>query len=359
MKNPFGGTSLRTMYKIIIAVVIVGIITYYTTSSVKENDALEGPTVAEPLPQELEIEYDALARPTTGVSTYIGQNVAQFTKQYGEPNRIDVSEVNDEWYVYNASYETFMLVGIETGKVAQIYVGGAAIDMAPFAIEQPLDELYRSMIIQSEVSVPIENNMYSFTLSEQDLHQRLLIAYDELYVQVYLSEENGTVQGVRFLDAQTLVAQQPYEMIFMGELVTKQPPTSYQQVEIHAAQASQLSDLANVARTAEQLLPLVIEPELNELASAHSDEMAYEGYLSSESPTNGDIKQQLEQATITYHKAGSNVALSYVDAIEAMHGWLNSPSHRDMLMQESFTHIGSGVFLNNYTQIFIEQPQPQ
>lgn len=357
MKNPFGGNSLRTIYKIGIAVVIVGIITYYTTSSVKENDVLEGPTVAEPLPQELNVDYDALTRPTTGVSTYIGQDVAQLTKQYGEPHRVDVSEVNDEWYVYNDTYETFMLVGIEKGKVAQIYVGGAAIDMAPFSVGQPIDELYRSMIIQSEVNVPIGENMYSFTLSEQDLHQRLLIAYEGLYAQVYLSEAQGTVQGVRFLDAETLVTQQPYEMIFMGELVTKAPPTSYQQVDIHIAQAKQLSDLANVARTREELLPLVHELKLDELASTHSEEMAQEGYLSSESPTNGDIKQQLEQAAITYEKAGSNVALSYVDAIEAMHGWLNSPSHRDMIMQPTFTHIGSGVFLNNYTQIFIEQAE--
>lgn len=347
---------MRTIYKIIIAVVVVGIITYYTTSSVKENEVLEGPNVTQPLPQQqLDVQLDALARPTTGISTFVGETVEAFTQTYGAPSRIDVSEFNTQWYVYNDAYETFMLVGVEDDRIAQVYVGGAAVDISPFAIEQPLEELYRSMLIQSEVNVTIDDNIYSFTLSEEDLHQRLLIAYDDLYAQVYLSEEQGVVEGVRFIDAKTLVAQQPYEMIFMGELMTTKPPNSYEQTEIDAAQAHQLTDLVNVARARQQLLPLVHEEALQSLAHVHSEEMMREGYLSSESPTKGDIKQQLEQADIQYTQAGANVALSYVDAIEAMHGWLNSNSHYDLLMDDTFTHVGSGVFLNNYTQIFIAQ----
>lgn len=347
---------MQTFYKIVIAVVIVGLITYYTTSSVKENKVLEGPNVTEPLPQQqIDVQHDALARPDDGISTFIDESIEAFQKEYGKADRIDVAEFNEEWHVYNASHDTFMLVGVEGGNVAQIYIGGASVEMPPFAIDQPLEELYRSMIIQSEVNVTIGESVYSFTLSEEDLHQRLLIAYEDLYAQVYVSENEGTIQGVRFLNASTLVAQQPYEMIFMGELVSKKQPTSYEQTEIDKGQALMLADLANVARAKEQLSPLLVDVSLNELARTHSEEMVREGYLSSESPTKGDIKQQLAQIGMTYKQAGSNVALSYVDAIEAMHGWLNSKSHRAMILNKSFTSMGSGVFLNNYTQVFVAE----
>lgn len=348
---------MRTLYKILIAILVVGFITYYTTSSVKENKTLEGPEVTKPLPQEdiTSVEQDALARPTTGVSVYVGKKATEFIATYGEPQRVELSEYDDEWWIYNQSYDTFMMVGVTDGSISQIYVGGSNVDMTPYVLHQPIDELYRSMIIQSEVNVTIDENIYSFSLSEEDLHERLLLAYNDLYVQLYLRTDNATVQGVRFINAETLVAQQPYEMLFMGELVASTPPTSYQQAVIHEAQAKQLTDLTNAIRHDEGLLPLVDEASLAQVAQTHSEEMAQEGYLSNESPTKGDIRKQLETAGISYKTAGSNVAMSYVDPIEAVHGWLNSKSHRKLMLDESFTHIGSGAFLDNYTQIFTER----
>lgn len=38
-----------------------------------------------------------------------------------------------------------------------------------------------------------------------------------------------------------------------------------------------------------------------------------------------------------------------------MHGWLNSPDHREMLLNEDFTHVGSGAFGKYYTQNFVER----
>ena len=49
-----------------------------------------------------------------------------------------------------------------------------------------------------------------------------------------------------------------------------------------------------------------------------------------------------------------NLATDYFDAIEAMHGWLNSPEHRNVILNNKYTTVGSGVFLNYYTQILLE-----
>ena len=37
-----------------------------------------------------------------------------------------------------------------------------------------------------------------------------------------------------------------------------------------------------------------------------------------------------------------------------MHGWTNSPEHRKVLLNDRYTRVGSGVFVDYYTQIYIE-----
>ncbi len=44
---------------------------------------------------------------------------------------------------------------------------------------------------------------------------------------------------------------------------------------------------------------------------------------------------------------------NYVDAIEAVHGWLNSPAHRNVLLDKDFTHLGTGAYGKYYTQNLI------
>ena len=39
--------------------------------------------------------------------------------------------------------------------------------------------------------------------------------------------------------------------------------------------------------------------------------------------------------------------------IEAVHGWLNSPAHRNVLLDKDFTHLGIGAYGKYYTQNLI------
>ena len=41
-----------------------------------------------------------------------------------------------------------------------------------------------------------------------------------------------------------------------------------------------------------------------------------------------------------------------------MHGWTNSPEHRKVLLNDKYTRVGSGAFVDYYTQIYLE-PTPQ
>ncbi len=37
-----------------------------------------------------------------------------------------------------------------------------------------------------------------------------------------------------------------------------------------------------------------------------------------------------------------------------MHGWTNSTEHRKVLLNDKYSQVGSGVFVDYYTQIYIE-----
>lgn len=110
------------------------------------------------------------------------------------------------------------------------------------------------------------------------------------------------------------------------------------------ASGAQLDDLINVTRVHHDLAPLEMDDALDEVARLHSEDMKVQSFLSHESPTNGDLKKRLEVYEIAYNEANENLATAYFDAIEAMHGWLNSPEHRKVILNDKYSLVGSGVF---------------
>ena len=54
----------------------------------------------------------------------IGDNKAKVISNLGEPSRIDYSEYNFKWYVYNEDLNKFAMVGIEDENVVALYSNG-------------------------------------------------------------------------------------------------------------------------------------------------------------------------------------------------------------------------------------------
>ena len=210
-------------------------------------------------------------------------------------------------------------------------------------------------IIDPEVSVTINDNIYMFTMSEDDTKNRLLVNLDTIYAQLYVDMEQGTLSGIRYMDGKTLVLHQPYEMQYIGELIEKEAPSSFLQFEINGGGGKQLLELTNTFRQKFGLRQLQSYDQLNTVAMAHSEDMFLQSYISHESPTYGSLKQRLEASGILYEEADENVAMAYYDTIEAIHGLMNSPNHRAMMLNDYYTHIGTGVYYDYYTQIFTRQ----
>lgn len=348
---------MKALFRILLACATIAFIGFMFFNTARENEPLKGPNANSNVIPKTELEQPeegAITRPQSGLSTFVGQGVRAVLEQYGEPARIEPSSFGYDWWVYKTSAATFFMLGVQDDIVTQVYIAGEALDASPFKIGQKRDDIYRMTIIDYEVAANVDDNIFIFSMNEEDMQTRLLVKFDGVFAQLYIDSETGELQGVRFTDSETLVLHQPYEMIYQGELVTPTPPSSFLQQDINAANAAQLNDLINITRVHHELPSLEIDKALEDVAKMHSEDMKIENFLSHESPTNGDLKKRLEKQGIAFNDANENLATAYFDSIEAMHGWLNSAEHRKVIMDEKYTVVGSGVYFNYYTQIFIE-----
>ncbi|MFD1204034.1 MULTISPECIES: CAP-associated domain-containing protein [Sporosarcina] len=345
---------MKVLWKIVVLVVILLFLFYLMDSRVKENEPLESPVKqGTAIPSELKDDFQTTApvRPEKGLSTYVGKKSESVIADLGEPDRIEPSAYGYDWWQYSSN--GYLLIGVQDGIINQVYSSSEHSDMSPFKIGQNVEEIFRFSIIESEVNVPIGENSYSFSLNSEDMMNRILIKYEDLYAQIYVDGKDQIIEGIRFLDAETLVVHQPYAMEYTGEMIPIQQPSSTLQMEVDRSMERQIVELTNEYREHHEISKLQTDYWLTSVAQNHSKDMALENYFSHESPSAGNLSERLKEAKIEHKKAGENIASEYVDAIEAVHGWLNSPAHRDVLLEESFTHIGTGAYGKFYTQVLI------
>lgn len=346
---------MKDLLRIMIFLSIILLVFFYFDSPISENETLEAPRTVDPLPAPDLIEESLnVERPAEGISTYIGKTTKTWIADYGNPDRIEPSAFGYEWWVYNSSYSHYIMAGVKEGKIVQVYTAGTAANASPFQVGQSLDDIYRFTIIENEVTVKYGTNIYTFSLRAEDINRQLLVSFEGVYAQLYLDEETKTLQAVRFTDAETLIRHRPYDMMYSGDLLPAETPSSSLQRSIDIANAKQVIDLTNVYRLHQQRKPLTANPAVTEIARTHSQDLAKQQF-SAEEKELPDLEERLTNAQIVYEEAGENTATQYSDAPEAVHGWSNSKDHRDTILSDSFNQIGVGVFGKYYTQIFLYQ----
>ncbi|WP_082892768.1 CAP domain-containing protein [Rossellomorea aquimaris] len=354
-----GGKFLRTVLRIIIILVIILIISIYQNYQ-QENEPLKGPetqTLKENQESDIKqsMETTPGERPTSGLSIWIGKSKNKLMDNFGEPIRVEPSSYGYDWWVYPISSSQYIQFGVENNKVVTLYTIGNEVDVSPYRLGQSLEDIYRFTIVDAEVIVNDDSGSYQFELSEEDLNTRLLVSLGEIYAQLYLDKFTGKLTSIRFLDKQTLVKLHPYEMMYRGELEEEIEPTEEEWDNVNQAREKQIFDISNVIRHDFEKPVLEWDEETSMVAKGHSLEMFELDYFSHESPNLGSLADRLEMEEVPFKVAGENIASEYIDAPEAVHGWLNSEGHRKILLEEKFTHLGVGVYRRYYTQNFIEK----
>lgn len=100
--------------------------------------------------------------------------------------------------------------------------------------------------------------------------------------------------------------------------------------------------LVNNDRADYGLLPLKLDPTIRQVARLHSIDMAQNGYFSHLSLTDKTPADRMTEGGVQYWIAGENIALA-PNASLAEIGFMNSPKHRDNILDQKYTRVGIGI----------------
>lgn len=134
-----------------------------------------------------------------------------------------------------------------------------------------------------------------------------------------------------------------------GECIEPTDPPDNGQVIIREEVEAAVFEYVNAVRVDEGLTPLIYDADVSAVALAHSKDMFDRSYLDHKNPEGLRPCDRLTQAGITWSHVGETIFYTEgysPEKIAAMtiDAWMESPSHRKVLLNPVYTHSGLGVF---------------
>ena len=123
--------------------------------------------------------------------------------------------------------------------------------------------------------------------------------------------------------------------------------------------------LTNNARAKVNAPVLITDPLLTKAAQAKADDMAAKGYFAHVSPDGKLPWYWFDKAGYKYEYAGENLAVDFGESEKLVDAWMNSPTHKENILNPHYTQIGIGIAEGLYkghqatfvVQFFASKPQ--
>ena len=295
--------------------------------------------------------------PTEGLITLIGKNQKEVEDKLGKPKRIDLSKYGYDWWIYNGNQKEYVQIGIENGEVVTLFAIGDEINITPFQIGQSMGDIYSSHLIDTTVSLQVDETTYRFELSEEDINTRPLTKVGNVYVQLYIDKFKGTLSSIRLMDASTLIRLHPYAIGYEGENIVAPLEKEINEEKLDRDQERQIFDITNMIRARFHLELLEWDENASIVALDKSKDMYENRDLLKSNKENDERLDIIEKGEGTFSTFGENIAVNYMDAPAAVEGWFNSKDDRENLLNDEYTHLGIGVYKTYFTQNYIKRPE--
>lgn len=117
--------------------------------------------------------------------------------------------------------------------------------------------------------------------------------------------------------------------------------------------ASQVVSLVNQERAKAGLPSLSSDRALSAMALDKAKDMYINNYFAHNSPQYGSPFDMMKSYGIYFTYAGENIAKGQRSPQEVMNAWMNSPGHRQNIMNPNYTRIGTACFNGEWVQEFI------
>lgn len=129
---------------------------------------------------------------------------------------------------------------------------------------------------------------------------------------------------------------------------------TYKKGVVKPALEEEMLKLVNEERVSRGFKPLIADPELTQVARAHSNDMFSRGYFAHETPEGKSPFDRMKDAHINFNVAGENLALAQTLPI-AHNGLMNSPGHRANILNPDFGRVGIGILDGGFYGLMISQ----
>jgi len=124
-----------------------------------------------------------------------------------------------------------------------------------------------------------------------------------------------------------------------------------------------IHDATNERRTTHNYCRLSYNRHLCGVARSHSRAMATHGFFAHESPDGVKTMERYQRANYNGHRAGENIAKQYIAAstetetiaTDVVNDWMNSPGHRENILNANFETEGIGVYQGDDGALFVTQ----
>lgn len=290
-------------------------------------------------------------KPKKGVGTWIGKDINQLTKKYGQANR--TYPVGDGYknYVFKKKNQ-YYIVSVKDNQIKSVYATGNDVNMSPLHIGEENSKIYENTSINPEPTIKSNGKVYEFELSDEDLKTQTLIKYGNVYAQVYSDQQSNKIMAIRFLDKDALASLQPYKTNeSQSSSSKKHKELPYEQ---NPNQLMTLYEVTNEMRKLKGLKPLKVNNDIAHIASINLFDATKSGYDSVEFTENA-LKQQLDERDISYTSTSQNVGYNFDDVPTLIHSWMNSDIHRSRMLNTKYDEMGGEVMKDYYSLIFLEK----
>jgi uncharacterized YkwD family protein len=138
-------------------------------------------------------------------------------------------------------------------------------------------------------------------------------------------------------------------------------PTAQTNSSTLTSQEQQMLNLINQARAQNNVAPLQADMQVTNVARIKAQDMIDNNYFSHNSPKYGSPFDMLKAFGINYVEAGENIAGNQT-VQNAENALMNSPGHRQNILNPAYTHIGIGIksggpYGNMFSQMFVSKPK--
>jgi uncharacterized protein YkwD len=106
--------------------------------------------------------------------------------------------------------------------------------------------------------------------------------------------------------------------------------------------AEELLRLVNAERRRVNAPPLVLNDRLTRAAQGHAQDMATSRRMSHTGSDGSTLRSRIDATQYQWSTLGENVAMGQSTATAVMAAWMNSPGHRQNILNPAFSELGIG-----------------